>query len=247
MGGQEQQLNTGMMKLGMHWEVIGDEHGEAAENAVKCASKNMTEDWQNQVADEKQEWRAEYVRTEEVKGSVLVERDTDQGFPMTAADQRKFWQDIIQNPENPFVQALFDIPNNVDACIRALGIPGVDPPKGAVFGKMLRYISQLLDGQAQQGQDPVTGEPMDIPSIQPNKYLDDCSTLVKLIPAWCDKHWDRLEGNQPVIDNIVAFFKMCVVYEKELQAEMQLTGAGGAPPPPSGKSSAPAAPQMAMA
>lgn len=242
-GGQEQQLNTGMMKLGMHWEVIGDEHGEAAENAVKCASKNMTEDWQNQVADEKQEWRAEYVHLDQVKGSVLVERDTEQGFPMTQAEIRAFWKDVMTNPENPFVQALLDVPSNVDACIRSLGVPGVDPPKGAVFGKMLRYVSQLLDGQASTQPDPITGEPLQVPSVQPNKYLDDCATLVKFIPAWCDKHWDRLEGNQPVIDNFVAFYKMCVVYEKEIVTDGQMMGPGG----PGAPGGAPPQGQPAMA
>ena len=227
--GQQQQLETGMMKLGLHWEVIGDEHAEAAENAVKCAAQNMTEDWQDQVADERQEWRAEYVHLDQVKGSVLVERDVDQGFPMTAAEVRAFWQDVMLNPTNPFVQALFEIPSNVDACIRALGVPGVDPPKGAVFGKMLRYISQLMQGQVTEVKDPVSGDMIPLPSVLPNKYLDDCATLVKLIPAWCDKHWDRLEGNQPIIDNFVAFYKLCVVYEKELATEEQMTQTQAAP------------------
>jgi hypothetical protein len=230
--GQEQQLNTGMTKLGLHWEVIGDEHAEAAENAVKCTAKNMTDDWQDQVMDEKDSWRAEYVHTDEVKGSVRVERDTEQGFPMTAGEIRAFWQDVIKNPENPFVQALLAVPENVDECIRALAIPGMKAPKGAVFGKMLRYISQLLQGKPSMQPDPVSGEPMIIPSVQPNKYLDDCSTLITFIPHWCDDHWDQLEGNQAAIDNMVGFYKMCVVYEKELAAEMQLAGAGPGPAPP---------------
>ena len=43
--GQAQQLNTGMVKLGLHWLMIRKEHADAAENAIKCAAKNMTEDW----------------------------------------------------------------------------------------------------------------------------------------------------------------------------------------------------------
>ena len=78
--------------------------------------------------------------------------------------------------------------------------------------------------------DPVTGEPIQIPSVQPNKYLDDCSTLVKLIPSWCDKNWSQLEGNQPVIDNFVAFYKLCLVYSHEIEAEKQIAGAAPTQP-----------------
>jgi hypothetical protein len=45
MGGQRQQLQTGMQRLNLDWESLCDEHAEAAENAIKCAAKNMTDDW----------------------------------------------------------------------------------------------------------------------------------------------------------------------------------------------------------
>jgi hypothetical protein len=85
--------------------------------------------------------------------------------------------------------------------------------------------------------DPITGEPIQVPSVQPNKYLDDLPTLVKLIPAWAAEHWDKLETNQPALDNLVAYFKMAVVYQHELQAEEQLTSA----PPEQGQPNQPAA------
>jgi hypothetical protein len=232
-GGQEQQLNTGLMKLGLHWEVIGDEHAEAAENAIKCAALNMTDDWLNTVADQSKEWRTEYVHIDQMKGTVHAERDTEQGFPMTAAEIRAFWQQIVENPENPFVQLLLDEPENVDNAIRFIGVPGLKAPKGTMRGKMLRQIAQLVEGQPVQAPDPVTGEPTLLPSIQPSKYLDDLPTLIKLIPAWSAEHWDQLESNQPALDNLVAFYKQCVVYERELAAELQMTRAApqGQPQP----------------
>jgi hypothetical protein len=230
-GGQEQQLQTGMMKLGTFWETIGDEHAEAAENAIKCAALNMTEDWFHAVSDESEEWRNEYVHLDQMKGTVHAERDTDQGFPMTAAEIRAFWQDIVANPENPFTQALLDEPENVDNAIRFIGVPGLKAPKGAMRGKMLRTISQLVNGKPVEMPDPETGEVVLLPSVQPNKYLDDLSTLVKLIPSWAQEHWDQLENNQPALDNMIAYFKMCVVYEHELSTEMQMTGAPGAAAP----------------
>jgi hypothetical protein len=246
-GGQAQQLQTGLQRLGLDWDEIREEHAEAAENAVKCAGKNMSDDWQNTVADESEEFRAEYVHLDSVKGSVHVEPDTDQGFPMSYAEIRAFWTDILQNANSEIVQMLLQEPQNVEMAIRFAGVPGLVAPQGAMRGKMLRVISQLVNGKPMPGQDPMTGEPMDIPSVIPNKYLDDLSTLVKLLPRWAQEHWDRLEDNEDGLNNLVAYFKMCVVYEKELQAEMQLTGAGQGNPPSASASKASAPPPMAMA
>jgi len=226
-GGQEQQLQTGMMKLGIHWEIIGDENSEAAENAIKCAAANMTDDWFNAVSDQSSEWRNEYVHLDQMKGSVHAERDTSQAFPMTDAEVRAFWQDLLQNPENPFVQELLAIPENVDACIRSLAVPGLKAPKGAMLGKMLRTIGRLIDSAPLTVPDPVTGEPVVYPSILPNKYLDDLPTLIKLIPAWSDDHWDQLEEKPNAINNLVAYYKQCVVLERELAAEMAMIGGPG--------------------
>lgn len=226
--GQRQQLDTGMQRLNLDWESLCDEHAEAAENAIKCAAKNMTEDWFLAVTDEdSREVRNDYVYLDQMKGSVHAERDTEQGFPMTAAEIRAFWQDILQNAENEFVIALMQEPQNVEACVRSLAIPGMVAPKGAMRGKMLRQISQLIQGKPIQQPDPMTGEMVMVPSIQPNKYLDDCATLVKLIPAWSQEHWSEIEDKPDVIANLEAFFKQCVLYEHEIATELAMTG----PPP----------------
>jgi hypothetical protein len=225
MGGQRQQLQTGMQRLNLDWESLCDEHAEAAENAIKCAAKNMTDDWFMAVNDEDSgDVRNDYVYLDQMKGSVHAERDTEQGFPMTASEIRTFWQEVLTNAENQFVAALMDEPQNVEACVRALAIPGMVAPKGAARGKMLRQIAKLIEGKPIQQPDPISGEPLMVPSVQPNKYLDDCATLVKLIPSWADEHWDQLEEKPDAIANLEAFFKMCVLYEHELATELAMTG-----------------------
>jgi hypothetical protein len=229
MGGQQMQQQAGMTKMGLYWDIIREEHAEAEQNAVLCASRNMTEDWMQAVSDESEEFINEYVHLDEIKGSVHVEPDTDQGFPMTAAEVRAFWTDTLMNAENQISQALFAEPENIDACIRSLAVPGLVAPQGAMRGKMLTVISELVKGTPTPGQDPMDGSPMMIPSVQPNKYLDDVSTLIKLIPAWSQAHWSQIKDNQAAIDNLVAYFQMCVVYERELVAETHMFQQAGQP------------------
>lgn len=230
MGGQEQQLNTGLAKLGLHWEVIGEEHAEAAENGIKCAALNMTEDWTNTVSDESEEYRNEYVHMDEMKGSVHAERDTEQGFPMSAAEIRAWWDKILTtNPENPFILALMQEPENIDNAIRFIGVPGLRAPQGAMRGKMLRVISRLVNSAPVPVPDPddLTGmaPPLIYPSVLPNKYLDDLPTLIKLIPRWAQDHSDKLENNEPGLQNLVAYYRLCVVFEREDAAAESMVGA----------------------
>lgn len=234
--GQEQQYNTGLMKLGLHWDVIGEEHAMASENAIKCAALNMTEDWTNVVSDESEEYRNEYVHLDQMKGSVHAERDTEQGFPMTSAEIRAWWDKILTtSPENPFVMALMQEPENIDQAIRFIGVPGLRAPQGAMRGKMLRTISKLINAAPIMIPDPDDPDgtlgmpPLMLPSVMPNKYVDDLLTLIKLIPRWSDDHWDKLEKNPNALNNLVAFYKQCIVFEREKAAEESMVGAPQSP------------------
>src|SRR5258707_12577092 len=86
MGGQQQQLTTAMGKLSLFWDNVRDEHADAAEIAVACAQKNMTDDWKNAVTDESGQYRNDYVRLDEMQGSVHAYPESDQNFPMTYAE-----------------------------------------------------------------------------------------------------------------------------------------------------------------
>lgn len=258
--GQEQQLNTGMMKLNIHWNSIRQEHAEAAENAVKCAGQNMTEDWFKVVTDETEEFRNEYVHLDQMKGSVHAEPEADQGFPMTYAEIKGWFEQLMQGPTE-ILDFLIQEPENLDTMLRYVGVPGLAAPGAAMRSKSLRIIDMLVNGAPMQQQDPMTGQPVMIPmgqdkrtgavmQVMPQKYLDDLAAWQLIIPAWAKKHWDKLEGNQEAIDNLVAFYKMCIVMEKELALEKQMSAAppmGGPGTPPMPPPQQAQQPQPAMA
>lgn len=244
-GGQQQQLSTAMGKLGLDWNYIREEHAEAAENAVRCAAKNMTEDWFDVVTDENQGFRNEYVHLDEMKGSVRAVPEADQGFPMTYAEQKAWWEDVIQNGNNQLVQWLMQEPKNIDTAVRFIGVPGLIAPGGAMRAKMLYVIDQLIhSGPQPAGVNPMTQEPIMLPSILPNKYLDDLPASAKLVESWTQEHWDKVKDDQNAVANLVAYYKLCLQYAKEKAAEQQLS-----PPPGAGPQAPPqiptAAPTMA--
>lgn len=226
--GQAQQLNSGMVKLGLHWLTIRKEHARAAENAIKCAAKNMTEDWQLTVADESKEFYSEFVHLDQMKGSVHAEPETDQGFPMTYADIKAWYQQLFQSADTEMVQWLMTEPENMDNAIRYIGIPGLVAPGANMREKMLQVINVLIKTPAVEQPDPMQpGQTVMIPAVQPNKYLDDLGASQKIIESWTQAHWDKVGNNKQALDSLVAYYKLCVVYAKELEAEKQLVG--GAP------------------
>jgi hypothetical protein len=231
-GGQELQHDTGMMKLGLTWDLIREEHAESGENAVNCAAKNMTDDWQNVVADETDEFRNEYVHLDQMKGSVHAEPETDQGFPMTYSEIKSFYEQLMQSSDEMLVQWLMSEPANVDNAIRYIGVPGLIAPGASMRTKILRVIDQLMQPGAQPSMqpDPITGAPTEIPSVMPNKYLDDLAASQKLIESWSQEHWDKCEQNPPGLANLVAYYRMCVQFDKEKAAEQAI-----APPPIAGQ------------
>ena len=101
--------------------------------------------------------------------------------------------------------------------------------------KMLQVINILVKTPAVEQPDPMKpGETVRVPAVQPNKYLDDLAASQKILESWTQAHWDKVKDNQPALDSLVAYYKLCVVYQKELEAERQLTGAApqpGAPQP----------------
>jgi hypothetical protein len=218
MGGQRQQLDTGMMKMGLNWDNLREEHAEAAENAIKCAGKNMTEDWKQVVTDETEEFMNEYVHLDQMKGSVHAEPETDQGFPMTWADIRAFYQDMFDKG-GEILDYLMQEPENIDNALRYIAIPGLKAPGAGQRDRILIIINMLSKSAPQQAPDPMTGEPIDMPSVLPIKELDSDPQVQKLIINWVNAHWDKLQSNQAGLDNILAYYKAAVMLEAQVAQE----------------------------
>ncbi len=175
-GGQQQQLNSALGKLNIYWENLKEEHAKADELAVNCAKDNMTADLRQVVLERGSEFRNNYIRLDDLQGSVHAYADTDQGLPVTAAELRQRWMDLMQAAaSNPVAQAIFDDPTNQEQAATALGVPNMVVPGAAMRAKVLQIIEKLLQAEAVPVVDALSSRPTGRvrPTILPDEAIDD--------------------------------------------------------------------------
>ena len=68
--GQKQQLGTAMGVLNIYWENLREEHAQQTSLRSMCAKDNLTDDVL-QVIEEKGGWQNQYVRLDDLQGSVM--------------------------------------------------------------------------------------------------------------------------------------------------------------------------------
>lgn len=225
MGGQQQQLSTAMGKLSLFWDNVRDEHAHAAEIAVKCAQENMTEDWISVSTDESGKYRNDYVRLDEMEGSIHAYPETDQSFPMTWQEVKAFWDKLIEfgsSGKNPYINAIMDEPANQEQIATWTGVPGLVVPGRDMRNKVLRTIDLLMQQKAircaAEGGHGPGSVPLEVPSIQPDKELDDMDVIAKTVRQWAQKNFDKKDENPEGFRNVILYYKMAVQYGVEKQA-----------------------------
>jgi len=221
-GGQQQQLNVALGKLNIYWENLKEEHAKADELAVNCAKDNLTADMRQVILERGSEFRNDYIRLDDLQGSVHAYADTDQGLPVTAAELRQRWMDLMQAAaSNPLAQAIFDDPTNQEQAATALGVPNMVVPGAAMRSKVLQIIERLLQAEAMPVVDPRTGAPTGQvkPTIMPDKAIDDFTVLKQVVRQYCQENSDLPDDNPAGWQNLLAYFTAAVALETQVMAE----------------------------
>jgi hypothetical protein len=224
-GGQQQQLNSALGKLNIYWENLKEEHAKADELAVNCAKDNLTADMRQVILERGSEFRNDYILLDDLQGSVHAYADTDQGLPVTAAELRQRWMDLMQAAaSNPLAQAIFDDPTNQEQAATALGVPNMVVPGAAMRSKVLQIIDRLLNAEAVPVVDPRTGRPTGQvrPTILPDKAIDDFTVLKQVVRQYCQENSDIPDNNPAGWQNLLAYFTAAVAMETQLRVEAAL-------------------------
>jgi hypothetical protein len=221
-GGQQQQLNSALGKLNIYWENLKEEHAKADELAVNCAKDNLTADMKQVILERGSEFRNNYIRLDDLQGSVHAYADTDQGLPVTAAELRQRWMDLMQAAaSNPLAQAIFDDPTNQEQAATALGVPNMVVPGAAMRAKVLQIIDKLLQAEAVPLVDPASGKPTGQvqATILPDKDIDDFTVLKQVVRQYCQENSDIPEDNPAGWQNLLAYFTAAIALEAQQKAQ----------------------------
>ena len=97
--------------------------------------------------------------------------------------------------------------------------------------KVLRILDLLV--QQQPVQQPVNGQMVEMPSIQPDQELDDLDVIMKTVRQWAQKNFDKQDENAAGFRNVVLYYKLAEQYQQQkavkqsaLMEQMQ-GGSGG--------------------
>jgi hypothetical protein len=89
--------------------------------------------------------------------------------------------------------------------------------------KVLRILDVLMEQKpvAAGPLHPQTGKSLiELPSIQPDKTLDDMDVIVKTVRHWAQKNFDKQHESPDGFRNVVLYYKLAVQYGTE-QAQRQ--------------------------
>jgi hypothetical protein len=222
--GQSQQLSTAMGKLGLFWDNTREESARAAELAVNCAAANMNDDWFDVVTDSSGQFRNQYVYMDDMRGSMHAYPETDQGFPMTHAEIKDFWEKLIEwgsSGKNPYANAMLDEPANQEQIAIWTGVPGLVVPGRNMRNKVLQIIDRLRKEQpiVQQVPGAQAGVPVPqmitMPSIQVDPLVDDIPVAIQTLKEYLQEHWELADDNPPAWANLVSYLKLCLAFQQK--------------------------------
>jgi len=151
--------------------------------------------------------------------------ETDQGFPMTFAEIKAFWEKLIEfgaGGKNPYVNAILDDPTNQEQIATWTGVPGLIVPGRDMRNKVLRMLDVLV--QQQPVKQEVNGQVVELPSIQPDKELDDLDVIQKTVRQWAQKNFDKQEENPEGFRNVRLYYQLAELWAKESKAALASSG-----------------------
>ena len=72
--------------------------------------------------------------------------------------------------------------------------------------------------------------PIEIPSIEPDKELDDMEVIARTVRQWAQKNFDKKDENPDGFRNVILYYKMAVQYGVEAAARQNAAAASAQAP-----------------
>ena len=149
---------------------------------------------------------------------------------------RARWDKYLQAGQaNPIVLEMLGPIKNQRTVGKALFGQDVEIPGEKARNKVLGDLSRLMLGAPVEQPDPITGAPVMIPSVLPDKDVDDLALDVQVAKEFLTEHYWELKEQPPApgvmpFENIVAYLRLAAQFEAEKQIAAAPPPEPGAPP-----------------
>ena len=237
--GQEQALKVAMGVLWGDWDQIRQETARAANLAVDCFAKNARGDVYDVVQDEDSpDFRNEPIRLADLAGKAHAHPEADQAYPMGFEQQRDIYVEMFKllmsrGKENPLLMEMFNSYNNRRQMLRFIAPPDTELPEEDARRWVQKDIMLLVQGVPIEIPDPMTGQIIKQPSVQPNLQLlkDFMDQAIEAVVMYGLRN-----GAQVLADSQDAFDNLMLYLEKLRTAQQMgaMPAPGGPPALPGG-------------
>lgn len=239
--GQQQALNTSRGILEPYWDQLREEHASSAIVGVKCMAENATEDVLDIITGGGSGFKNSFIRVDALQGNFSAWPEPDQGYPTTFAERQDVIKEMILNAaKNPLIQEMLGPRVNQRLAAMHLMPAGFEIPGTFAEDKVRKDIDALSAPGVGPVimPDPMSGQPMPMPSVQPDKDVDDLTVSEQVTKDWMLQNFytTRIE-NPGGFENVRLYLKLVVQFQAQNQAQQAMTGVT-APPPQSGTTQA---------
>jgi hypothetical protein len=146
---------------------------------------------------------------------------------------------LTDGAKNPLMMELLQPMKNRRIVARTLLPQDIEIPEEAGRLKVLEDISRMMQSNGPVPTiNPMTGQPMMMPSVQPDKLVDDLQLTQQTVKEYVtDNYWELKEQSPNQFADIMAYLQLAAQYERE----QQIMNAPPVPPGPGGPPAQPAA------
>lgn len=214
------QRNQAMGRIGRAWRRMQVFCANTDLKSVKCFAKYRTEDLDTVKTSKSGEFESDTIRLEDVQGNVTAYPEVDAQYPTLQSDIRALLMGMW-NAQNPLFLQLAQVPTNLEYIMRTLGCSDIEVPGEPQRKKTFRDIEQLVTQQPVPTQqvNPQTGQPILVPSVQPDKDIDDLKVAAETAKTWLisDAGLEARDTNAAGYENVKLYSMACTQLEQQDQ------------------------------
>lgn len=212
------QRNQALGRIGRAWRRLQVFLANTDAKIVKCFAANRTEDVNMPKKGASGDYENDTIALEDMQGNVTAYPEIDGQYPVLEADVRSLLLNLW-NGNNPLFVSVASDPDNMENIFRYMGTKGIQVPGEQQRKKTYKDIEQLAQSapvpepQGQVGQD---GQPIMLPSIQPDPNVDDLNIAGQTAKKWLisDAGLAVRDSNPPGYANVLAYSKACTQLAK---------------------------------